>query len=337
MNLDMCDAESIVRQAADLVESKYVFPQKGAEIAAKVRERIAAGEFADAVVDRDFIISLTRLFRSLSGDLHLGFAYFAKPQPMRDETAFVFGEVDDEDILEGRISNCGFHAVRRLGGNVGYIDLRQFVPVEVGGETATAAMSLVADTEALIIDLRENEGGVLDMITHIASYLFEEPVQMSSRYNHITGETTDYWTSTEVPGRRFGLKPLYLLTSADSFSGGEGFAYDLRQHGRVTIVGEKTPGAANATKIYTLTPHVWMAITYAVTTNPVSKTNFEGVGVEPDIHVEAEKALDEAHRLALLDIRKTLDARDWPERILDEYKEEVASELERLSGQSPQD
>jgi len=332
MNHEAQEAESIVHQAADLFETKYAFPAKGAEVATKLRERIESGESADASVDREFICSLTRLVRELSGDLHTGFAYFDSPQPMRDEETFQFGQVDEEDVLEGRIRNCGFHSVKRLGGNIGYIDLREFVPVAVGAETATAAMSLIADTEALIIDLRRNMGGVLDMISYVASYLFEEPVPMSSRYNHITGETTDYWTSADVPGRRFGLKPVYLLTSASTFSGGEGLAYDLKQHGRVTIVGEKTPGGANATKIYTLTPHVWTAVTYGITTNPISKTNFEGVGVEPDVAVDAEKALDEAHRLALLGIRKGLDRRDWLPRVLEAYREEVEEELERLAG-----
>ena len=179
-------AESIVRQAADLFETNYAFPEKGEEIAAGMRERVDAGDYTNVTVDRDLIVSLTRLVRGLSGDLHTGFAYFDSPQPMRDEETFQFGQVDEEDFLEGRIRNCGFHSVKRLGGNIGYIDLREFVPVAVGAETATAAMSLIADTEALIIDLRRNVGGVLDMISYIASYLFEEPVPMSSRYNHIT-------------------------------------------------------------------------------------------------------------------------------------------------------
>jgi C-terminal processing protease CtpA/Prc len=220
--------------------------------------------------------------------------------------------------------------VKRLDGNVGYIDLREFVPVGVGAATATAAMNLIADTEALIIDLRNNDGGRQDMAAHIASYLFSEPTQLSSRHNYVTGETTHYWTSGDVEGQRFGDKPLYLLTSHETFSAAECFAYDMKQLGRATLVGETTAGGANPTKIYTLTPHVWMAIPYGYHVNPVTGTDWEGVGVPPDVEVEAERALGEAHRLALLGIRETVD-RDWPPRLLGEFLEEVDRALERLA------
>ncbi|MFC2079379.1 S41 family peptidase [Candidatus Bipolaricaulota bacterium] len=324
-------AKSIVQQAADLFESNYAFPDKGVEVAAKVRKRITAGDFANVKLDRDFIRSLTKLFRELSGDLHVGFAYFEAPQPMLDEETFEFGQIDEEDVALARVNNYGFYEVRRLAGNIGYIDLRMFAPVEIGAEIVAAAMTLIADTEALILDVRKNSGGKMNMIACIASYLFDEPVQTSSLHNCITGETTDYWTSAEVPGRRFGVKPLYMLIGPETFSGGENLAYDLKQLGRVTLVGAKTAGAANATKIYTLTPHVWMAVTYGYCVHPVTKTSFEGIGVEPDVAIDPDEALEEAHRLALLEISKNLE-RDWPQSVLDDFKHEVSRELERLSG-----
>jgi len=330
MPRSLSDAERIVKQAAELVADRYAFPDKAAEIAAGIEERLSAGEFAESAVDRDFCRGLTRLFQDLSDDKHLGFAFFDKSQSMRDETTYIFGALDEEDHLEGRIGNCGFRVVKRLAGNVGYIDLREFVPSGVGAATATAAMSLIADTEALIIDLRYNDGGRQDMAAHIASYLFPEPVQLSSRHNHITGETTDYWTSAEVQGRRFGGKPLYLLIGAETFSAAECFAYDLKHLGRATLVGQTTAGGANPTKIYTLTPHVWIAIPYGYHVNPITGTDWEGVGVPPDVEVNADRALDEAHRLALLGIRESLD-RDWPLRLLEEFTTEVEKALEQLA------
>ncbi len=324
-------AEYIAQQAADLFESKYAFPEKGAEVASEVRERIVAGAFTDVRLDRDFIRSMTKLFRELSGDLHVGFAYFDEPQPMLDEETYEFGQIDEEDIAEARVHNYGFYEVRRLAGNIGYIELRAFAPAEIGAETVGAAMTLIADTEALILDVRKNSGGKMNMIACIASYLFDEPVQMSSLHNCITDETTDYWTSREVPGRRFGTKPFYMLIGPETFSGGENLAYDLKQLGRVTLIGAKTAGAANATKIYTMTPHVWMAITYGYCVHPVTETNFEGIGVDPDVAVDPAEALEEAHRLALLEISKNLE-RDWPKSVLDSFKDEVSRELERLSG-----
>ncbi len=327
------DAEAIVQQAADLVEVRYAFPEKAVEIAATVRARLAGGEFADATVDREFCRGLTRLFQGLSSDKHMGFAFFDEPQPMRDESTYVFGALDQEDHIEGRLRNCGFHAVRRLAGNVGYIDLREFVPAGVGAATATAAMNLIADTEALIIDLRHNDGGRQDMAAHIAGYLFDEPTLLSSRYNHITGETTHYRTSKDVEGKRFGEKPLFLLTSRETFSAAECFAYDMKHLDRATLVGETTAGGANPTKIYTLTPHVWMAIPYGYHVNPITESDWEGVGVPPDVEVVADRAFDEAYRLALLGVRETPD-REWPQSLLDELAAEVNEALDRLTPSS---
>jgi hypothetical protein len=327
------DAEGIVDQAVRLVERCYAFPSRAADIAGAVRDRLARGEFRGITVDRDFCRSLTRLFQALSNDKHMGFAYFDKPQPMRDEANYVFGALDEEDYQEGRFRNCGFHAVRRLDGNVGLIDLRSFCPVDIGGPTATAAMNLVADTEALIIDLRSNDGGRQDMAAHIASYLFDEPTRLSSRYNYITGELTEYWTSPEAEGRRFGSRPLFLVIGAETFSAAECFAYDMKHLGRATLVGERTAGGANPTKIYTLTPHVWVAIPYGYHINPITGTDWEGVGVPPDIEIGSAEALNEAHRLALLGIRSTLN-RKWPGRLLEEFSSEVDAALRRLSNDS---
>lgn len=325
------DAEAIVRQAVELVERRYAFPRVASKIASAVRERLTGGEFAGMIVDRAFCKRLTRVFQELSRDQHMGFAYFDKPQPMRDEAGYVFGALDEDDIIEARHWNCGFAAVRRLDGNVGYIDLRQFTPVAIGGPTATAAMRLVADTEALIIDLRSNDGGRQDMAAHIAGHLFSEPTQLSSRYNYVTGEFTEYWSAPETEGRRFGDKPLFLLVGKHTFSAAECFAYDMHQLGRATLVGERTAGGANPTKIYTLTPHVWMAIPYGFHVSPITGTDWEGVGVSPDVEVPAAAALNEAHRLALLGVRDTLD-REGLARLLDELRTEVETALERLSG-----
>ncbi len=135
--------------------------------------------------------------------------------------------------------NYGFDKVARLEGNVGYLKMQGFMPAALGGEVAAAAMTFLASTDALIIDLRENGGGDPEMVALITSYLFgEEPVHLNDIYQRPTDSTTQFWTRSYVPGRRFGAtKPIYVLTSAYTFSAAEEFTYNLKSLGRATIGG----------------------------------------------------------------------------------------------------
>ena len=90
-------------------------------------------------------------------------------------------------------------------------------------------MSFLANSGALIIDLRENYGGQPAMVAYLLSYLFDNPVHLNDIYNPNTHQTKQWWTSTVVPGLRYTEgKPVYVLTSRNTFSGAEEFAYDLQ-------------------------------------------------------------------------------------------------------------
>jgi C-terminal processing protease CtpA/Prc len=199
---------------------------------------------------------------------------------------------------------CGGVArVQHLAGNVGCLDLQPVLfPAVISGEFLTAAMRLIAGTDALIVDLRGCLGGDPDAVALIVSYLWDrEPVQLTGLRER--ERLKQSWTQPYVAGRRFGQrKPVYVLTSATTFSGGEQLSYDLQQLGRAVIVGEQTRGGAHAREGFVVHPHLEATISVAEAVNPQTGGNWEGTGVTPDIPTTAQEALDTAYHRALTEI-----------------------------------
>jgi Peptidase family S41/N-terminal domain of Peptidase_S41 in eukaryotic IRBP len=222
----------------------------------------------------------------------------------------------------GRMDNFGIRRVERLDGNVGYLDIRR-VPVPANaGPAITAAMELVAGTFALIIDLRHNGGGAPEGVVYWCSYLLEEhPTHLNDIFHADTGETRQFWALPYVPGTRYVDKPVYVLTSSHTFSGGEDFAYTLQALGRAEVIGETTGGGAHPTRPFPISPAVHIGIPFARSINPVTGTNWQGTGVVPDIPVPEEQAYDTAYAKAL---RHVLDLDDVPPPVADEAREVLA-------------
>jgi C-terminal processing protease CtpA/Prc len=194
--------------------------------------------------------------------------------------------------------NCGFVKAEQLDGNIGYVKFNGFFDVDACGPTASAAMSFVAGTRALIVDLRDNGGGSPAMVSYIASYLFSTRTHLNDIWDRGTGKTEEFWTRDDIPGRRFGgEKPVYVLTAARTFSGAEEFAYDLQTQKRATIVGEVTGGGAHPVGGRRIDEHFIIGVPGARAINPVTHTDWEGVGIQPDVKVPAADALDAALRL----------------------------------------
>jgi C-terminal processing protease CtpA/Prc len=150
----------------------------------------------------------------------------------------------------------------------------------------------------LIIDLRDNGGGRPDMVAYLSSYLFDSRTHLNDLWTRRTDKTEEFWTRDTIPGRRFGgVKPVYVLTSAQTFSGGEEFTYNLKNLKRATIVGETTGGGAHPVSGHRIDEHFRIDVPFARAINPITHTNWEGVGVTPDVVVPAKDALDTAQRL----------------------------------------
>jgi retinol-binding protein 3 len=206
--------------------------------------------------------------------------------------------------------NYGFRKLERLEGNVGYLELEGFFPTELGAETAVAAMNFLANTDALIIDLRHNHGGGPAMVALICSYLFDpEPVHLNDLYFRPEDSTHQWWTLAYVPGKRYTGKDVYVLTSKETVSAAEEFTYNLKTRKRATIVGETTAGGANPGGPRRINDNfaIWVPSGRAI--NPVTKTNWEGTGVAPDVAVSSARALQTAHLAALKTIAEKAAAR----------------------------
>jgi hypothetical protein len=224
----------------------------------------------------------------------------------------------------GRLSNFGIHRVERLSGNVGYLDVRGVPDPAIAGPAITAAMELVAGTHALIIDLRRNHGGAPDGVVFWCSYLFPErpATHLNDIFHADTGETRQFWALPYVPGTRYLDRPVYVLTSSHTFSGGEDFAYTLQALGRAQIIGETTGGGAHPTRGFPISAAVHIAIPFARSINPVTGTNWQGTGVVPDIAVSQAQAYDTAYALAL---RHVLAMEDQLPPIADEARDALAA------------
>jgi hypothetical protein len=294
--------DGIVKQ----LKESYVFPLKANAMAEDLRKRLGNNEYQDVKSARKLAETLTENLQAVSNDKHLRvfYSYEAIPEPTKD-TGPNPGpghkdEMEEEMREFGRSLNFGFEKVERLEGNIGYLELRMFMSAALGGETAAAAMNLLAHTDALIIDLRKNGGGEPGMVALVSSYLFgPEPVHLNDLYFRPDDSTQQFWTLPHVPGLRSEAKPVYVLTSRRTFSAAEEFAYNLKSLKRATIVGETTGGGAHPGETRRITEHFRVFVPTGRAINPLTKTNWEGTGVTPDVPVAAERALSTAHLAAL--------------------------------------
>jgi len=283
----------VVEAAATLIETRYVYPERGLRIAAQLRAE--AGQFVEEDADA-FAQALTERLRALSDDGHFAVEYRAdETQPPTDQ-AYMEQQMQR---WYGVGVNHGFEAVRRLDGGIGYLDLRVFAPTEMAGDMMVSAMTLLAEAPALIIDLRRNGGGFGEMVLMLEAYLFDTSVEVSGHYNRPEDRHTRSFTPGWVPGRRFGPdKPVYILISRRTFSAAEAFAYDMQALGRATIIGERSGGGAHPFAYRPLPAGFVLWLPESRSINPITGGDWQGTGVRPDVETAPDDALDEALRLA---------------------------------------
>jgi C-terminal processing protease CtpA/Prc len=288
--------ESLVKNLND----SYVFPETAKKMETDVRNRMKNKEYEQITSARAFAAKLTEDLQAVSRDKHLRVRYSHQAIPVRAERNEPSAQEREEYRRRLQLNNYGFVKVENLQGNIGYIDFRGFTDPELGAETVAAAMNFVANTDALIFDMRQNGGGNPAMVALVCSYLFgEKPVHLNSLYWRKENRTEEFWTKPNVLGKKYLDKPVYVLTSNYSFSGAEEFTYNLKNLKRATIVGETTGGGAHPGGMVRLSDHFGAFIPIGRAISPITKTNWEGTGVEPDVKVSKEVALKTAYLMAL--------------------------------------
>jgi hypothetical protein len=286
-----------VRRAAAEVRERYIFADRGDAAAAAIERALEAGAYDD-LDDQRLAARLTDDLRAVCPDRHLKLVHHVDERPPYEGDEWDDPMVVAEYWAEARIANHGVVRVERLDGNVGYLDLRGIDEAEETAPTIAAAMALLQHTYALVLDLRENTGGAPSGVAFLCSYFFHaKPVHLNDV--HERAGIQQFWTFPSLPGPRYLDRPVYVLTSNMTFSGAEEIAYNLQQRRRATLIGETTRGGAHPVGQFWVGPHLSIRVPTARSVNPVSGTNWEGVGVVPDLAVPADDALREAHRLAL--------------------------------------
>lgn len=325
-SVDATMRKQVVEAAIREMNDRYVFPDKAKALEKDLRQKLAAKAWDgnDLADPKAFAERLTQDIQASVKDKHIRVRFSPTVLPPMREDDPTPAELE-EMRKSGAALNFGVEKVERLRFNLGYLDLRGFQMSAMAGHKIAAAMTLLSDTNALIIDLRQNGGGDPATVQLLSSYLFDEPTHLNNMYYRARegDRNTQAWTHGWVPGERFGgRKPVYVLTAKRTFSAAEEFSYNLKNLKRATIVGETTGGGAHPGDMRRLNDHFAMFVSNGRAINPISKTNWEGTGVEPDVKVEAADAL----RVARIDALKKLDVRDKS----DDFKRQLAEHIAEL-------
>ena len=286
----------VIEAVAVHLETDYVEAESTGIVAAgQLRDDFLAGVFEAAEDGEVFANLVGERMQELTGDGHLNVEFSLEPIGSDDDAQDTFDQSQMERWYGAHI-NYGVQSVQRLEGNVGYLDLRVFSPIEMGGDTVAAAMTVLADMDALIIDLRKNGGGIGATADLVASYLFgPERQPLTGIYDRPTDRLTQNFTQPYVPGKRFGTdKPVYVLISPKTFSAAEALAYNLQALDRAEIIGQPSGGGAHPFQYVRIHPHFVLWSVTAKSVNPITGGNWQTFGVQPDISVDSDVALERA-------------------------------------------
>ncbi|MBS4066786.1 MAG: hypothetical protein KGZ74_19645 [Chitinophagaceae bacterium] len=301
-------AQFTTRQKADTIDSiakvlteNYVFPETAKQtidylrlqLQKKVYDTISSGEV--------FAQVMTAELQRAGKDRHLSMNYSAQPLPPQTTGPLELPAEEEKAYAQWLLSeNYGITSVKVLPGNIGYIDFKWFCDPQYAGDTYAALMNYISHTDALIIDLRNSQGSMSpDAIPFICSYFFKNATHLNDLYWKEGNRIVQSWTHKVVPGKKYLDKPIYILTSGKTFSGAEELSYDLKNLKRAVLVGETTGGGANPGGSIRENAHFTMFVPVGRAVNPITKTNWEGVGVAPDTIIKSNRALFKAQKMAL--------------------------------------
>ncbi len=307
MNIDHKTKAEIVTEIADLIARKYVFPEMGQQIVDELQRVVATDAPFLTLHPTEFASTLTQDYLAMAQDTHLRLDY------VPEQTAVNGEELMKHHFKQAQRNNFGFIKVERLAGNIGYLRILEFAPP--AREIAVGAMAFVANTQALIFDIRGHRGGSPDLVQLLISYLVPNTSQpLSGVYSRATGQTTMVQTLSEIPGKRMPNVPVYVLVDGQTHSAAEAFAYDLQALKRATIIGERTRGGAHLVDFVLVHRVFKLMVPIARAINPITNGNWQGHGVVPDVDAVPEDALRLAHQQALYQLLKSTS--DTDERAL---------------------
>lgn len=314
--LNAAAARDVVEGVIKAVTRYYVSAEVAARVEADLRVRLARGEYDRITSAYALMDELDAQLELVSRDPHLKVAYSATATPVVEGAEHRVDTAEEREASRraARAQNFGFEKAIRLAGNIGLLEIGSFQDPEFAGEMAGAVMTVLANTDALIIDLRTSRGGSLNMVPYFASYFFGgEPFHLGDMYWRVENRAQQFWTVPYLPGGRYVAKDVYVLTSKGTFSAPEGLASFLQHHRRAIVVGEPTPGGTHPgmmIKVHTnfsvfvpmgkpVYPGGQPTLVLGRWLYPSQQADDEGRGLVPDIPAPAATALRVAHLDAL--------------------------------------
>ena len=297
--------------AAKLLTDDYIYPDMGAKAAAQLTQNLSAGKYDAITTPAAFADQLTQDLQGLTHDKHM---IARSDDQMRDT---LLPSLPPPNFY-------GFVQADRLKGNVGYIKLDGFMPKPLSRQGADKVMGLLASTDALIIDMRGNDGGDPAAVSYLVSFFFDgkTPIHVNDIVWRDPG-TTDYERhvfSTEPTPVSYLNKPVYLITGPHTISGGEEFAYDMQTLKRATLLGEATGGGANPANGQPIGPGLTLFVPSGRAENPITHTNWEGKGVSPDVTTPAAQSFFTTYSLAFQALGRPSPAlADTPEAVTEAH------------------
>ena len=321
---DFIERNKQILEIADKINEYYIFEDVANQLSKKLKSEIELKTF-DKLTDAEFAKSLSIYLTKNGNDLHFNVLY----RPSQEEEK----AVNEKEMLKkydaiNKQWNYGFEKVTRLDGNIGYIEYTGFPE---GNQSAQqildATMSFVSNTNALIIDLRNNQGGDGKMVQLFLSYFFDKKFKLNEVYTRYNDKTIKSYTTKKVNGQKYLNKPVYILVNNKTISAAEALAYNLQQNKIAKIIGDKTYGAANPVKAFFIGNKYHLFIPISIEKNSITNTNWEHIGINVDIKINSEKALIKAQKIALENLLKSNTKTELTEN---EIKEKILKLEEQL-------
>jgi hypothetical protein len=303
--IDTATERRVIEAAIAKMAQDYVFPDKVPAIAKVLRAGVA-GEYRTISDPKAFADAVNADIERVANDRHMRLFWSPEPLPPLPDPEHLDPAMVKQQAEFMARRNYAIRQAQVLDGNVGYLKINGFLPPEEAGPTMAAAMEFLKNSDALIVDLRDNGGGDPNGVAMLVSYIEPPQILINTFHRRDKPVNDQIWTMPYVPGGRWSTdKPVYVLTSKDTASGAEEFAYDMQQLKRGTVVGAPTWGGANPGKIEPIDDHFAIFIPFGSAVNPISKTNWEGRGVKPDVAVDPAVALETARRMAITKLLET--------------------------------
>jgi C-terminal processing protease CtpA/Prc len=282
----------VTEKISRLLEDNYIHKDIAQACAAYLESEEASERYALISHPRAFVRQLNEDLLNIHKDRHIRIQFIppeGREVELQNPILFFLLRT-----YERRKANYGIREVKIFSGNIGYLDIRLFEPLDMVHDKLLHTFNILNDVDALIIDLRNNSGGNPATVQFICSWFFDKAVHLNSIYWRRGEYTEEFWTIDSLGLPKKPTLPLFILTSSKTFSAGEEFAYDLQVQKRATLIGEKTAGGANPGYTFSVSEQFSIFIPTGRSLNPLSGENWEGVGIQPDIAVRSAKALEVA-------------------------------------------